>query len=366
MTDQPAAKPPALPDIKGGGGVISIVPQSFADMWRIARMIFASGMAPKGFKNAEGIMLAIMHGAEVGFTPMMALQVIAPINGMPTIYGDGAIALVEGRDVIEDMDEHFEGKAFDDDYTAVCLVQRKGRKRKIRGEFSVADARKAGLWDDRERVPNKWAKAGEPTTKLNDAPWFRHPKRMLKMRARAFALRDGFADILKGLHLREEIEDIGRIVDEAEQMPAATAGAMLDAGEDAPPAPAAIEHQPQETMQVEPVSDPEFAVTEEVEDRGEPEVYSREAETQDDDDFDIPAAPAPAAAVFDPIDPEAFFAALEATLGELTADDEGVGESVSTLEEMIEDKLQEGTLFPPDAEVARKIIAKHKALLNLS
>src|SRR5262249_44127267 len=30
---------------------------------------------------------------------------------------------------------------------------------------------------------------------------------MLQMRARGFALRDAFADVLKGLHLREEFED---------------------------------------------------------------------------------------------------------------------------------------------------------------
>jgi hypothetical protein len=30
---------------------------------------------------------------------------------------------------------------------------------------------------------------------------------MLKMRARAFALRDGFADVLKGLSIKEEVED---------------------------------------------------------------------------------------------------------------------------------------------------------------
>jgi hypothetical protein len=34
-----------------------------------------------------------------------------------------------------------------------------------------------------------------------------YPKRMLQMRARAFALRDMFPDVLKGLQVREEVED---------------------------------------------------------------------------------------------------------------------------------------------------------------
>ena len=54
--------------------------------------------------------------------------------------------------------------------------------------FSVQDARRAGLW-------------GRP------GPWSQYPQRMLQMRARAFALRDAFADVLGGLYLREELED---------------------------------------------------------------------------------------------------------------------------------------------------------------
>ncbi len=34
---------------------------------------------------------------------------------------------------------------------------------------------------------------------------------MLKMRARAFCLRDAFADVLRGLQVREELEDTPRL-----------------------------------------------------------------------------------------------------------------------------------------------------------
>ena len=55
--------------------------------------------------------------------------------------------------------------------------------------FSIAEARKARLL----------GKSG---------PWQDYRGRMLQMRARGFALRDGFADVLKGLNIREEVEDI--------------------------------------------------------------------------------------------------------------------------------------------------------------
>jgi hypothetical protein len=55
-------------------------------------------------------------------------------------------------------------------------------------KFTVADAKKAGLW----------GKTG---------PWTQYPKRMLQMRARGFALRDAFPDVLKGLVTAEEAQD---------------------------------------------------------------------------------------------------------------------------------------------------------------
>jgi hypothetical protein len=39
-------------------------------------------------------------------------------------------------------------------------------------------------------------------------PWTQYPKRMRQMRARAFALRDVFPDVLRGLPVAEEVMDI--------------------------------------------------------------------------------------------------------------------------------------------------------------
>ena len=42
---------------------------------------------------------------------------------------------------------------------------------------------------------------------LNRPPWKSYPDRMLQMRARGFALRDAFADVIGGLITSEEAED---------------------------------------------------------------------------------------------------------------------------------------------------------------
>ena len=73
--------------------------------------------------------------------------------------------------------------------TAICMVLRSGRSEPITRTFSIDDAKRAGLWQ-------------------KPGPWTDYPDRMLMMRARAFALRDAFPDVLMGLYLREEFEGV--------------------------------------------------------------------------------------------------------------------------------------------------------------
>lgn len=173
------------PAIVAGSRPRPIVPTDMDQVWRFSQMVAKSGLAPKDMQKPETIMVAIMHGLEVGLTPLMALQRIAVINGRPAIWGDAAIGLVRASGLCEFVDETIIGD--DDAMVATCRVKRKGEKETVDRTFSVGDAKKAGLWD----------KAG---------PWKQYPKRMLQMRARAFAMRDGFADVLGGLYIAEELE----------------------------------------------------------------------------------------------------------------------------------------------------------------
>lgn len=178
---------PRLAPLVAGARVQAIVPSDFDGAWRIAQAVVRADMAPKGLDTPEKAMVAIMHGMEVGLTPMAALQSIAVVNGRPSIWGDGALALVRASGVMETIRETIEGQG--DTMAARCIVKRRGEPDATIGVFSVDDAKKAGLW----------GKSG---------PWTQYPKRMLQMRARAFALRDGFADVLRGLHIAEEMQDI--------------------------------------------------------------------------------------------------------------------------------------------------------------
>ncbi|MFC3227375.1 recombinase RecT [Marinibaculum pumilum] len=180
----PVENLPARRELAAGGSVRAIVPQTMEDAYRLASAVVKAGMAPRDMNSPEKCLIAIMQGMEVGLKPLQAIQRIAVINGRPTIWGDAAMGLVRASGACEYVREWTEGKG--DDYTAFCKAKRRDEDEPIVGQFSVGDAKRAKLWG-------------------KNGPWTEYPRRMLQMRARSFALRDGFADVLGGLYVAEEL-----------------------------------------------------------------------------------------------------------------------------------------------------------------
>lgn len=160
------------------------------EMAQFAQTIHESKLAPKALSTPAAIMVAMQHGMELGLSPMQAVQSIAVINGRPVVWGDAALALVKAHPECEDIIETFEDGTTEETKQARCVVKRKG-KAEVSRTFSVKDAIRAELWQ----------KTG---------PWTQYPRRMLQMRARAFAIRDAFPDALKGVGVAEESSDIPR------------------------------------------------------------------------------------------------------------------------------------------------------------
>jgi hypothetical protein len=185
-TDKPKGQMPVLAT---GGRTLAIVPQSFSEIVQVAGAVIQAGMNPKSLDTTAKCTVAIMHGLELGLTPMAALQSIAVVNGNAAVYGDGMLALVRASGHLEDITEEVEWGKDGGPISATCKVKRKGEASWGTHVFTRDDAVKAGLWK----------KAG---------PWTLYPQRMLAMRARAWALRDKFADVLRGLHSAEEMEDL--------------------------------------------------------------------------------------------------------------------------------------------------------------
>ena len=159
--------------------------KTVAECAEFCRLLQAGGMIPKGM-TVEGAVIATLAGARLGLDPFQSVQGIASINGRPAIWGDALVAIVKGSGLVED--EAVEYLPTRSDCKGVRYsVKRKGVPTPYVGTFSKADAEKAGLW--------------------GKGVWQAYPARMMFNRARAFALRDGFADVLRGFRIAEEEQD---------------------------------------------------------------------------------------------------------------------------------------------------------------
>ncbi len=168
----------------------ALLPANFEQVLRFAELVKDTEFVPKDFRGRPGhIVAAITYGAELGLSPMQALNSMACINGRPALFGDGLLATCMGHPQWAGMDESISGDG--DKRTAQCTVRRTGGSIVVR-TVSMADTKRAGL-------------ASKPI-------WGQYPDRMMQMRARGFALRDAFADALKGIVSQAEADDIPRDV----------------------------------------------------------------------------------------------------------------------------------------------------------
>ena len=178
----------------------ALAPQTFAQWMQLAEMMAASSLVPKEFKNQPGdCLVAMQMGSAVGLNPFQAIQSIAVINSRPCMWGDAVLGIVWASGLCEDIEET------DDRSIATCSVKRKGKPTPVVRRFSMENAKTAKVWlPGRDNNPGKWISLSE-----RSGPWQSYPERMRQMRARSWALRDAFPDVLKGLHIREEVEDYG-------------------------------------------------------------------------------------------------------------------------------------------------------------
>ncbi len=175
----------AKKDIAIQGGLVQL--QNMSDALQFCQQVFQSGLAPSSFKTPQAIFAALQLGAELSLKPMQAMQCLAVVNGRVSIMDKGARGIVAGSGLLESCEDRFEGSG--DDLTAICVLRRKGISNTYQGRFSVADAKRAGLW----------GKVG---------PWTMYPKDMLSHKASARAHNAGFSDVLIGLPVFEDVQDL--------------------------------------------------------------------------------------------------------------------------------------------------------------
>lgn len=135
----------------------------------------------------DEVLARISFGRSLGITSAkLAIEKTMVVNGSMTIWGDALPAIIYQSGLMEFKEETFDATTM----TAICTIKRKDMSRAETRTFSMEDAKIAGLWGK-----NVWAK---------------YPKRMLQMRARTFAFRDIFPDVLQGMITTEEAMELAQ------------------------------------------------------------------------------------------------------------------------------------------------------------
>ena len=191
-------------------------PKSLKEAEQLAQLVFDAKLAPRGFGSPKACLVGILYGMELGLSPMAALQKIALIDGRPSLWGDAALALIQSSGLLgsfsETIEQHIDPSTNHLRWVATCTLTRSNLKDPITRTFTSDDAKRAGLWQ-------------------KPGPWSQYPKRMLTIRARAFALRDAFPDILAGLYIREELDSENLIVRENDSTHENSTGDVIETQE---------------------------------------------------------------------------------------------------------------------------------------
>lgn len=163
-------------------------PTSLREAIEFAERIATSNFIPKAYQGKPGdILAAVQMGAELKLPPMQALKSIAVINGTPSLFGDGFLAVIMGHPAFEWIKES-DLVEIEKTGKAVCTIKRRGMEART-VTFTLEMAEKAGL-----------------TRK--EGPWQQYRSRQMQFRARGFCGRDTFPDALRGTVIAEEAADM--------------------------------------------------------------------------------------------------------------------------------------------------------------
>jgi hypothetical protein len=161
-----------------------LMPQTFEQMMAQADVLVRSGLLPTEVKTAAAAVAIMMTGRELSIPPMQSFRSIYVVKGKPTLSAQlmGALIFRAGHSyrVVESTNER-------------CAIEftRKGHAQPYRHEFTIDDAKRAGL--------------GGQT-------WQAYPKAMLFSRCMSAGARVAMPDVIAGMYTPEELAEPDAVV----------------------------------------------------------------------------------------------------------------------------------------------------------
>lgn len=165
-----------------GAPISGFLPANYGEALEMARMIHLAKLGGRD-STPEGVCAIMMTGMDLGLKPMIALRCLyATQDNKVGIMNAGLAAVAQATGKLEYIDDEIVGEG--DSMKCIVTIKRVDRPRAITREFSIDDAKLAGL-----------------NGKDN---WKKYPKRMLFARAASTAYRDAFPERLGGFYTEDE------------------------------------------------------------------------------------------------------------------------------------------------------------------
>jgi hypothetical protein len=191
--------------------------ESIEQMTAFAKILLDSKLVPSHFfeklpdgkpdfskGKVEAVVVVLIQAHQLQLPPLTALQHIIPVNGLLSIKGDLAKSMIfnSGKLKTDSWKEEEFGSIDSDDYVVKITATRSDNGQTITRSFSVAQAKRAGLWVTTQQV------SASDGWKYKASAWYKYPARMINYRALGFLARDLFPDVMAGIYTTEEAADI--------------------------------------------------------------------------------------------------------------------------------------------------------------
>lgn len=155
------------------------------------------------FKNAAQVAIGIQYAISMNVDPIIALRQMYVIKGVPNLFGDGPLMMIQRSGKMESIKEFWidencleicvKNKNIKSEiFAAVTQIKRFGDPEIQEDFFSLDDLQKAGM---------NIGPSGEKVV------WKKYKRIMMRYKARTLALKSKFADLLNGVEISEYIHN---------------------------------------------------------------------------------------------------------------------------------------------------------------
>lgn len=190
-----AVQPEQLNEVmaKPSGGFI----ESFRESYKLASVFAKSSLVPQQYQGkTEDCAIAVDMAERMGVTPLMVMQNLYVVKGKPSWSGQACMSFIKAK--YGDAEPVYTGQRGTD--TRGCFVRvTKPDGEVIEGaEVTIGMAKAEGWYSKKDKY-------GKETSK-----WQTMPELMLAYRAAAFFARVYCPEILMGVQVEGEVEDMER------------------------------------------------------------------------------------------------------------------------------------------------------------